>query len=461
MRLTEALSKVLYQRAIDTNKTDSLSHAFQKHLGLKDKFKQVQTTGSDKKVWKKLGVKGYECYAFSKTISASESFPQETAIERVMHEVWPSRVDAQPPATMSTLSSQPVQPQARAGPGKSRSKGNQQGGGKASKQNPQQTRVPVSAEACVTGSSAQEEARFIELFCHLWRKFHVVTKQLRCKDPKDASLKDFGKNCRDLGARWCLLLPRNRCSALYLHTLTMHGGTFMSYLLERGLTLGMMENSGAERRHQIGKVMFIKSLGGGGQLYFAMSGTEARSAYLTFRGELMWQYGRDLLAYLLAQEKSEAANGQDGKRALGWDSVKLDSDSSIAERRTKLSELQYSGYMELNASDVLTEEVLEALEETSDSSEPPDLDVTLAKMVSQDAAPVESTGNGSNNRGYINPDLPIVLSTGQFIADLDGAGHDASDIESGHDGSESSSDIGTSCSEDDGESGEDSPDEDC
>jgi hypothetical protein len=126
--------------------------------------------------------------------------------------------------------------------------------------------------------------------------FLTVMDQMRCRDPERVDLVDFGKNCRDLGARWCMLMPKNRCGSLYLHTIMMHGGAFMEHLLPLNLTIGMLENSGAERRHQIGKVHFRKSLGGGGTRYSGMTAHENRSAYLTIRGVLIWQYGRDLVA---------------------------------------------------------------------------------------------------------------------------------------------------------------------
>lgn len=441
MRLTEALAKVLYQRAIDTNKTEQLTQAFDRHLGLKGRFKQVQLANSDKKAWKRLALKGYECYAFSKPLSASGTFPEETAIERVMHEVWPSRVDTEPPAS---IPGQTVPQTSTAGRGKGRATA----GGSVARS--KQTPKAVQAEACVdsgTGDkrymSAQQEARFIELSCHLWRKFHVFTKQLRCKNPQDSSLLDFGKNSRDLGARWCMFLPRNRCSALYLHTVMMHGDDFMKYLLARNLTIGMLENSGAERRHLIGKVMFIKSLGGGGSLYFQLSGTEARSAYLTFRGLLIWQNGRDFLAYLMADEKRKAENAveQGGKRRMGWDSV---GDPTVPETaRTKISDLLYHECKELDAADVLSDQILEALEETDDSR-PPVVDL-------------DSDSIAKSCEGYTDPEQPFFHPDGRYIADLDGARLDGSDSEYG---SESDSDLGESCSEDDGESGEDSPDDD-
>jgi hypothetical protein len=50
-----------------------------------------------------------------------------------------------------------------------------------------------------------------------------------------------------------MVMPKNRRDALYLHTLMMHGGAFMEHLLPLKLTIGILENSGAERRHQTGK----------------------------------------------------------------------------------------------------------------------------------------------------------------------------------------------------------------
>jgi uncharacterized membrane protein len=130
---------------------------------------------------------------------------------------------------------------------------------------------------------------------------------MRCTDPEREDLKNFGKNCRDLGARWCMMMPKNRCGALYLHTLMMHGGAFMEHLLPLKLTIGMLENSGAERRHQIGKVHFRKSLAGGGRHYLGTASNQNRTAYLTIRGVLIWQFGRDLLAQEIAKEEQGPA----------------------------------------------------------------------------------------------------------------------------------------------------------
>ena len=86
----------------------------------------------------------------------------------------------------------------------------------------------------------------------------------------------------------------------------------MNYVLKYGLTIGMLENSGAERRHQIGKLQFRKSLCGGGLLYF-MACAGNKCAYLTLPGLLIWQYGRVMLAYFLAVEKELRQKGEEKK----------------------------------------------------------------------------------------------------------------------------------------------------
>ena len=87
---------------------------------------------------------------------------------------------------------------------------------------------------------------------------------------------------------------------------------------------------------------------------------------------------------------------------------------------------------------------------------PADIDAAFS---TDPSAPKTAGSAGGNFQGAINPDLPIVMPDGRHIADLDGAVHDDSDKD-GSGGSESGEDMGLSCSEDDGESGADSPDED-
>lgn len=91
MRLTEGLFKVFYSRSIAKGKTKQLNAAMQQHLNLKDRIKEVEGDGG-KKTWKKCALKGYECYAFS-TLPADSNNQAESAIERVIRETFPPRVE--------------------------------------------------------------------------------------------------------------------------------------------------------------------------------------------------------------------------------------------------------------------------------------------------------------------------------------------------------------------------------
>ena len=96
-----------------------------------------------------------------------------------------------------------------------------------------------------------------------------------------------------------MLLPSNRCSTFYLHTLVHHSGDLVAYCLRWNLTIGMLEYSGAEWRHEIGRVQLKKALSDGGD-----HGTleyKKRSAYLTLRWHLIWQYGSNMLAEMDAE----------------------------------------------------------------------------------------------------------------------------------------------------------------
>ena len=440
MRLTEGLFKVFYSRSIAKGKTKQLNAAMQQHLNLKDRIKEVEGDGG-KKTWKKCALKGYECYAFSKPLPADSNNQAESAIERVIRETFPPRVE---------------QSQSSAGAAS----------GKAIKRaralTPKEKRCAANCD--VANETAEQEARFTELSCQLWRRFHVVTKQMRSKNPDDPALKTFGQTCRDLGARWCLFMPRNRCSSLYLHTLMMHGGQFMSYLLTQGLTIGMLENSGAERRHQIGKLHFRKSLGTGGTLYFAMTGAENRSAYLTLRGLLIWQYGRDLLAYYLVLDKEDsAASAASGaKRIHGWEAaveshMGRDTEADgvlkrtrairgVASRETVMDEGQRVHH-DLMEDDL---EEMEAATEETDDSVISDV-INAIYPLNVDSAPVMA-GKGGNNSGFINLALPIVRSSGEFISQIDGQDRQEGETSSEEEGSDiDRSVLGSMDDDDDGD----------
>ena len=57
MRLTEALVKPMFARAIATKRVNALNAAFKQHLGLDDIFAQVQSENSPGKLWKPISFK--------------------------------------------------------------------------------------------------------------------------------------------------------------------------------------------------------------------------------------------------------------------------------------------------------------------------------------------------------------------------------------------------------------------
>ena len=325
MRLTEALVKDMFGRAIESGKVPQLREAFKTHLNIQDRF--VRNEG--KRGWKKVSLYGYECWRFAR----DSGVQGQSAIERVIREVWGEGHEILTKNDMTNRT------------------------------NPK--------EFC-----ADAHNRFLVSYCSLWRDFNKVMQLTRCKTfcPE---LLDYGALCRDLGSRWCLLLPRNRCGAFYLHTLTMHGGDFMNFCLERGLTVGMLENSGAERRHEIGRVQFKKSLSGGGKAYQGMKAKENRSAYLTLRGLLIWQYGRDYLALQAALAEFERRrNGPpkaDRSRAGdGWEHVEAKVTDRMHQLRASQGETQHKHDEELGISGILCEDALDSLERAMEGEAPPD-----------------------------------------------------------------------------------------
>jgi hypothetical protein len=322
MRLTEALVKDMFGRAIESGKVPQLREAFNTHLNIQDRF--VRNEG--KRGWKKVSLYGYECWRFGR----ESRVEGQSAIERVIREVWGEGSDI--------LTKNDVE-------------------------NPK-------------GLSREAHTRFLESYCSLWRDFNKVMQLTRCKTfcPE---LLDYGALCRDLGARWCMLLPRNRCSAFYLHTLTMHGGDFMNFCLARGLTVGMLENSGAERRHEIGRVQFKKSLSGGGKAYQGMKAKDNRSAYLTLRGLLIWQYGRDFVALQAAIAEFERLRRgplkADRSRAgNGWDHYQAQAADRMHQLHGSQGERAQDHDKELRMSETLREDALESLERAEEGDAPPD-----------------------------------------------------------------------------------------
>ena len=73
----------------------------------------------------------------------------------------------------------------------------------------------------------------------------------------------------------------------------------MRELGKHGMCLGMMSNSGAERRHEYGRRAFRRSLCGGCWAKYDqdLANKANMSAFLTLREILIWQYGSDLVSH--------------------------------------------------------------------------------------------------------------------------------------------------------------------
>ncbi len=366
MRLTEALVKDMFGRAIEARRVGKLNEAFKRHLGLEHKFVPSQKT----KGWNKVSLYGYECWRF-----AEQDENGVSKIEKVVREVWPD------------------------------------------------------GAGIVKGPSAGSglcDGQFADAYCELWKLFNLVMLQTRCKDPSNPALAQYGANCRDLGGRWCMLLPSNRCSTFYLHTLVHHGGDFMEYCLQRKLTIGMLENSGAERRHEIGRVQFKKALSGGGKAYRGTREYENRSAYLTLRGLLIWQYGRDMLAEMEAEARvrklgtpATAASASGTRAEDGW-------DAAIERRRLQELWAERDKHDEsLKLDSVLCDKALRSLDTAKEGDAPPE------HVLSE---------QGRQELGPIDPEVPIVVDDGTVAGGMDPWHDDSESCVSGPPGSECESD---------------------
>ena len=139
--------------------------------------------------------------------------------------------------------------------------------------------------------------------CALWEDFNAVVRTLRCKDPTSKTLEGHAARFREFGARWMMMMPSHRCTTFYLHTVAFHAPEFMQYLLQRNLCIGMMENSGAERRHEYGRRAFRCS-GGGGQQVRLWCDVTNRTEFLCLRAVMIWQYGSDLVAHEEARREA-------------------------------------------------------------------------------------------------------------------------------------------------------------
>ena len=148
--------------------------------------------------------------------------------------------------------------------------------------------------------------RFVARSIDLWEQWAKVVELMTERDPEEVRKKngfaDFGKECLEFCFLFQAMFHKTQCKAFYLHTLMAHAGDFMRELEKHGMCLGMMSNSGAERRHEYGRRAFKRSLCGGcwAKHDEALALKRNLSAFLTLREVLTWQYGADLWTHEMA-----------------------------------------------------------------------------------------------------------------------------------------------------------------
>ena len=188
--------------------------------------------------------------------------------------------------------------------------------------------------------------RFVPRTIEVWRQFALVEKLMSERDfdllKGDISncedgFARFGKECREFIFRFQSMSTVDYSKAYYLHTLLHHAGDFMRALQKEGFTLGMMSNSGAERRHEYGRRASRKALASNGwrKKNPEYDQKENLLIYLTMKEVLMWDYGEDLISYTIAKRIRDGH--VETPPEYGQTKKKLDF-SGIKSRKALLSE---------------------------------------------------------------------------------------------------------------------------
>ena len=153
---------------------------------------------------------------------------------------------------------------------------------------------------------------FVPRTIEVWRQFAVVEKLMSERyfnvleqdivNGEDGFSR-FGKECREFIFRFQAMSTEDYSKAYYLHTLLHHAGDFMRALQSEGFTLGMMSNSGVERRHEYGRRASRKALASNGWRKKNPEYDQKPNLliYLTMKEVLMWDYGEDLISYIIAR----------------------------------------------------------------------------------------------------------------------------------------------------------------
>jgi hypothetical protein len=170
----------------------------------------------------------------------------------------------------------------------------------------------------------------------LWKQWSRVVELMTERDPEKVRAKDgftrFGKECREFCRQYQTLYHEQHCRSFYLHTLMHHAGDFMRELQRNGMCLGMMSNSGVERRHEYGRRAAKKALAGGcwRSKVPGLADKENLFAYLTLKEILIWQHGTDLVSHELAMRAAGWEADSDGDRVVSRRALNADRSTPTA-----------------------------------------------------------------------------------------------------------------------------------
>lgn len=165
--------------------------------------------------------------------------------------------------------------------------------------------------------------RYVPRVAALWEQWAKVVEIMKERDPAkvrnniDVSGRDgfarFGKECREFCRQYQSMYHEQHCRSFYLHTLMHHAGDFMRELEDNGMCLGMMSNSGVERRHEYGRRAAKKALAGGcwKDKVPGLAEKENVFSFLTLKEILLWQHGTDLVSHERARRAAGLAGDAD------------------------------------------------------------------------------------------------------------------------------------------------------
>jgi len=199
-------------------------------------------------------------------------------------------------------------------------------------------------------SESKEGRNFVKRSIVLWECWGEVVELMSERDPANLrkskntrhgdGFARFGKVCREFCFRYQALFHKTHCKSFYLHTLLAHAGDFMRELGKHGMCLGMMSNSGAERRHEYGRRAFRRSLCGGCWAKYDqdLANKANMSAFLTLREILIWQYGSDLVSHEKARRAAAPpADARASESGTDPQAVSDGAPSEVPQARLRLT----------------------------------------------------------------------------------------------------------------------------